>query len=93
LLKSGENTWQFEKDGNKRGKNFDFYSVYNTKLVTYHHGIIKGKWMPKVYTYLKNQGYSLSGNTLKNHSKLRALSMEVYTLIFYAVHKFTHLFK
>jgi hypothetical protein len=93
LLKSGENAWQFEKDGNKRSKNFDFYSVYDTKLVTYHHGIIKGKWMPKVYTYLKNKGYSLSENTLKNHSKLRVLSMEVYTLIFYAVHKLTHLFK
>ena len=27
LLKSGENAWQFEKDGNIRSKGFDFYSV------------------------------------------------------------------
>ena len=93
LLKSGENTWQFEKVGNKRSKNFDFFSVYNTKLITYHHGIIKGKWMPKVYKYLKNKGYSLNGNTFKKHSKVKVLGMNIYTSIFYIVNWFLHLFK
>jgi hypothetical protein len=93
LLSSGENAWQFEKDGNVRNKNFDFYSVYERGLISYHHGIIKGKWMPEVYAYLKNKGYSLSENTFENHSKLRVLAMGIYTMIFYTVHKFTHLFK
>ena len=93
LLKSGENNWQFEKDGNKRSENYDFYSVYDTKLITYHHGIIKGKWMPKIYTYLINNGYLLNENTLENHSKFRVFTMEIYTAIFNIVHKFTHLFK
>ena len=93
LLKSGENAWQFEKDGNKRSKNFDFYSVYESKLITYHHGIIKGKWMPETYFYLKNKGYSLNANTFKNHSKFRVFSIKTYTMIFYAVQKFLHLFR
>ena len=93
LLKSGENAWQFEKDGNKRNKNFDFYSVYDSKLITYHHGIIKGKWLPETYLYLKNKGYSLNGNTFENHSKFRVFSIKIYTIIFYAVQKFLHLFR
>ncbi len=93
LLKSGENAWQFEKDGNERNKAFDFYSVYNDKLFTYEHGIVKGKWLPKTYKYLKNKGYLLSGNTFENHSKFKMFGIKIYTVIFYAVHKFTHLFK
>lgn len=93
LLKSGENAWQFEKDGNKRNEKFDFYSVYNSKLVTYEHGIVKGKWLPKTYIHLKNKGYLLNGNTFENHSKFKMFSMKIYTIIFYTVHKFTHLFK
>lgn len=93
LLKSGENAWQFEKDGNKRNKSFDFYSVYNSKLVAYEHGIVKGKWLPKTYSYLKNNGYSLNGNPFENHSKFKMFTMKIYTIIFYTVHKFTHLFK
>tara|TARA_B110000003_G_scaffold129903_1_gene131919 strand:- start:10968 stop:11708 length:741 start_codon:yes stop_codon:yes gene_type:complete len=93
LLKSGENTWQFEKDANIRSKNLDFYSVYETNLITEHHGIIKGKWMPEVYKYLRNEGYSLDDDIFEHHSKFRVLTMATYTLIFYAFHKFTHLFK
>ena len=93
LLKSGENAWQFEKEGNKRNKNFDFYSVYNTKLITYKHGIVKGKWVPKTYNYLKNKGYLLKGNTFENHSYLNVFFMNIYTIIFYTFHKLLHLFK
>lgn len=93
LLKSGENAWQFEKDGNKRNQKLNFYSVYSPKLVAYEHGIVKGKWLPNTYNYLKNNGYSLNGNPFKNHSKFKILTMEIYTVIFYTVHKFTHLFK
>ena len=93
LLKSGENAWQFEKDGNRRNKNFDFYSVYDSKLITYYHGIIKGKWMPETYFYLKNKGYSLKENTFENHSQFRVFSIKLYTIIFYTVQKFLHLFR
>ena len=93
LLKSGENTWQFEKNGNIRNKNYDFYSVYKSNLITEHHGIVKGKWMPEVYKYLKKEDYLLNEDTFKQHSKLRVLMMQIYTLIFYTVHKFTHFFK
>ena len=93
LLRSGENNWQFEKDGNIRSKELNFYSVYDRKIATYHHGVIKGKWMPKVYKYLKNKGYSLNDKKLKKHSKFRAFTMDVYEIIFNSYHKFTHLFK
>jgi hypothetical protein len=93
LLKSGENAWQFEKDGNIRNKNFDFYSVYDTSLITYHHGIVKGKWLPETYSYLKNQGYSLKENTFKNYSKFQVFNLKIYTAVFYIGQKFLHLFK
>lgn len=93
LLKSGENAWQFEKDGNIRSKNFDFYSVYATNLVSYYHGIVKGKWLPKTYKYLKNKGYLLSNNTFKNFNTLQVLNLKIYTAVFYAVQKILHLFK
>lgn len=93
LLKPGENTWQFEKEGNIRSKEFDFYSVKSWNLVTYHHGIIKGKWMPKVYSYLQNKGYSLRTNSFKIHSKISVFRIEIYTFIFYTVQKFLHFFK
>jgi hypothetical protein len=93
LLKNGEDAWAFEKDGNERSKNINFYSVYSTKLASYHHGIIKGKWLPKTYSYLKNNGYLLNGNPFENHSKFKMFTMKIYTIIFYIVHKFTHLFK
>ena len=85
--------WQFEKDGNSRNKNFDFYSVYNTELVAYHHGIVKGKWMPATYTYLKNKGYSLNGNTFEKFSKFQVFNLKIYTIIFDVVQKLLHLFK
>jgi hypothetical protein len=93
LLKSGENAWEFEKDGNIRSNSMDFYSVYSSKLVTYEHGIIKGKWIPKTFKYLKNKGYLLNGNTFENHSKFKMFVIKLYTIIFYTVHKLTHLFK
>ena len=93
LLKSGESTWQFEKDANIRSKSLGFYSVYKPNLITEYHGIIKGKWMPEAYKYLKNEGYSLNDDTFEHHSKFRVFSMKIYTLISYAFHKFTHLFK
>ena len=93
LLKNGEDAWAFEKDGNERSRNINFYSVYSDKLASYHHGIVKGKWLPKTYRHLKNKGYLLNGNTFENHSKFKMFSMKIYTIIFYTVHKFTHLFK
>ncbi len=93
LLKPGENAWEFEKVGNIRSKKLDFFSVYKQKLITEHHGIIKGKWMPEVHAYLKNEGYSLNEDMFEHHSKSRVLWIKIYTQVFYAVHKFTHLFK
>lgn len=92
LLKSGENAWQFEKDGNKRNKAYDFYSVYSSPI-NYFHGIVKGKWLPKTYIYLKSKGYPLNENTFEKHSKLKMLLMRYYTFIFNMWHKFTHLIK
>jgi len=93
LLKSGENAWQFEKQGNIRNKTFDFYSVYNSKLFNYEHGIIKGKWLPKTYTYLKNKGYSLNENRFEKHSEFKMFTMKIYTIIFFLIHRVTHIFK
>ncbi len=93
MLKPGEDAWQFEKEGNIRNKKLNFYSVYEKKLISFYHGIVKGKWMSKTLLYLKNQGYALEENNFENHSRFQELKIDVYTLIFYAVQKFLHLFK
>ena len=71
-----------KKRGNIRNKNYDFYSVYKTKLITYHHGIIKGKWLPKTYAYLKNEGYTLDENNFDSYSKIQVFNINIYTAAF-----------
>ncbi len=93
LLKTGESTWHFEKAGSKRSANLNFYSVYEKGLVHYHHGIVKGKWIPSVFEYLKNLGYPLEDNTFKSHSAFRIFIMKIYTMVFVVVNSFIHRFK
>ena len=93
LLKSGENAWQFEKDGNERSKNINFYSVYNTKLTTYHHGIVKGKWLPKTHKYLLKSGYLLEENNFSSFSYLETIGMNFYAFLFFSLNKLLHFFK
>ncbi len=93
LLKSGESNWQFEKDGNKRSENYNFFSVLSAKLVTYKHGIVKGKWLPKTYNYLKREDYLLEENTIQIHNFFRILYINIYTIMFYIVHGLTHFIK
>lgn len=93
LLKSGENAWEFEKDGNIRSKNYNFYSVYSANFIAYKHGIVKGKWLPKTYFYLKNKGYLLNDNKFKIHSYFKIFLLNIYTIIFYILQKFVHILK
>lgn len=93
LLRSGENAWQFEKDGNDRNKYFDFYSVYNTNLAKYHHGIVKGKWLPKTKKYLKRNGFDIENDVIKSHSFLRIIAMDLYRLIFLLGHKLITIYR
>ena len=93
LLKSGENAWQFEKDGNKRSEHIDFYSVYSEKLATYHHGIIKGKWLPQTKNILKRKGYKLEGNKFKTYSHWYEFFINFYSFIFFKLNRFLHFFK
>ena len=93
LLKSGENAWQFEKDGNKRSEHIDFYSVYSEKLATYHHGIIKGKWLPQTKNILLRKGYKLEGNKFKTYSHWDEFFINFYSFIFFKLNRFLHFFK
>ena len=93
LLKDGENAWQFEKDGNERSKNFDFYSVYSTKLVAFHHGIVKGKWIPKTKKHLLKSGYLLEENTFFMFTWWEMFAINFYAFVFFTVNKLRHLIK
>jgi len=87
-LRSGENAWQFEKEGNNRNTHIDYYSVYNANLARYHHGIVKGKWLPKTRKYLKKIGFDLADNRIKSHSFPRIIAMNLYRMIFFLGNKF-----
>jgi hypothetical protein len=82
ILKSGENAWQFEKDGNERSKNINFYAVKKAELVKYKHGIVKGKWLPKTKDYLIKKGYNFNGYIMESHSYLKVLGMDLYVIFF-----------
>jgi hypothetical protein len=82
LLRSGENAWQFEKNGNVRSTSINFFAVKKTTLVTYYHGIVKGKWLPKTKEYLVRKGYSFDGCLMESHSYLKTVGMELYAIIF-----------
>ena len=90
LLMPRETAWQFEKQGNIRSKEYRFYSVHQKDLGLYHHGIVKGKWFPEVYKYLRAKGYSLDTNSFKMHSEIRVIIMKVYTFGWYYAQKFLH---
>lgn len=92
LLKSGENAWQFEKEGNDRSKKYEFYSIYYN-IVTYYHGIVKGKWLPETYIYLKNKGYNINENPFSILNKFQVIKLQIYTYIFDIVQKVLHLIK
>lgn len=93
LLRPSENAWQFEKDGNERSKYFDFYSVYNANLAKYHHGIVKGKWLPKTKKYLKQNGFNLENDVIKSHSFLRIIAMNIYIFIYIFSNKLIALYR
>lgn len=92
LLVRSESAWQFEKEGNKRNAGYDFYSVYEKGLVSYKHGIIKGKWLPDTYSYLQELGY-LSNSTLGTHKKLRVYLMKIYSYVFTFAHNILNNFR
>ena len=93
LLKDGENAWEFEKEGNKRSENIDFYSVYSTKLASYHHGIVKGKWLPKTKNHLLKKGYLLEGNNFKSFNNWEVLFMNFHAFLFFSLNKLFHFIK
>ena len=93
LLKDGENAWEFEKEGNERSENIDFHSVYSTKLVSYHHGIVKGKWLPKTKNHLLKKGYLLEENNFKSFNNLEVLFMNFHAFLFFSLNKLLHLIK
>jgi hypothetical protein len=93
LLKPDENAWEFEKKGNNRSKKFDFYSVYEPNLTIYHHGIVKGKWLPSTLNYLIKKGYLLEDNTFSSYSSLQVFAMNLYSLLFFSINKVLHQIK
>lgn len=93
LLKSGESTWEFEKIGSARSSRYNFYSVYEQGLVTEYHGVIRGKWMPAVWRYLKDRGYVLDDDQFEHHSRLQVAKMWVRERLFYAYHTVMHALK
>lgn len=93
LLKDGENAWEFEKDGNQRSEKIAFYSVYAKKLTSYHHGIVKGKWLPKTKKELRNNGYMLEENDLKSFNNVEAWFMNIYAFFFFLLNKLYYGFK
>lgn len=93
LLRSEENAWQFEKIGNERGRHLSFYSVYDNNLASYHHGIIKGKWLPKTKKYLTKRGYVINNSIFKTYSFYEVMIIFLYSKLFYIGNKVLFLIK
>lgn len=52
LLDLEENAWEFEINGNFRSFKYDNFYTSNNIIIPYLNGVVKGKWVRKVYTYL-----------------------------------------
>ena len=59
-----ESAWDFEIHGSERSNKYsDFYSV-DTTVLPYLNGVVKGKWVRKVYKYLYKQGFSVTSKNI-----------------------------
>ena len=64
LLKAEESAWDFEIYGSERSNKYsDFYSV-DTTVLPYLNGVVKGKWVRRVYKYLDKEGFSVSSKNI-----------------------------
>lgn len=73
LLDVNESAWDFEILGSERSNKYpEFYSI-NRTVLPYLNGVVKGKWVKSVYSYLKNEGFSVSDKKIKKMSTLETL--------------------
>tara|TARA_Y100000768_G_scaffold385075_1_gene370387 strand:+ start:5383 stop:6165 length:783 start_codon:yes stop_codon:yes gene_type:complete len=69
LLVASESPWEFEMKGGIRSNKYkNFYGSLN-KDFPYLNAIVKGKWVPPVYHYLKKNNYPVNQNSIKLMSK------------------------
>jgi len=68
LLDISESAWDFEIDGSKRSDKYEnFYSI-NTTILPYLNGVVKGKWVRKVFNHLQKNGFNVSDENIKKMS-------------------------
>jgi len=80
LLEPTESAWDFEIIGSERSNKYsDFYAV-NTIILPYLNGVVKGKWVRKVYKYLKSEGFSVTDRTIKQMTVFENIFLELKKL-------------
>jgi len=76
LLEPTESAWDFEIIGSERSNKYsDFYAV-NSIILPYLNGMVKGKWVRKVFKYLKNEGFSVTDRTIKQMGVFQNMFLE-----------------
>lgn len=92
ILKDGESAWQFEKIGTQRSMFYDFFTVNDSMCFKFHHGIIKGKWLPNVKRYLKKEGYFFNDSEIGEYSRFQVFIMRVYSIFFILINRLLQFF-
>ena len=80
LLDPKESAWDFEILGSHRSNKYsDFYSI-DTTVLPYLNGVVKGKWVRKVFYYLKANGFSVSEEDIRLMSHWENISFQAIRL-------------
>lgn len=77
LLVTGENAWEFEKNGTIRSRKLDKFFVTYKSIFPFSNAVIKGKWNLKVKSKLVNKfGYTIDNNR-PNMSIINQISYDI----------------
>ena len=76
LLDKKESAWDFEIKGSERSNKYnDFYSV-DVEILPYLNGVVKGKWVNKVYRHLKKENFDVSDKNIKKMNFYESILFE-----------------
>lgn len=82
LLVKTESAWEFEINGSLRSNKYpNFYGSLRNDF-PYLNAVVKGKWFPPVYNYLKKRNYPVSEKNIKKMSFMEHMNEEFKRLKF-----------
>jgi len=68
LLIRTESAWDFEIIGSKRSNKYTNFFCTNEVVIPYLNAVVKGKFVPKIFKHLQDDGFDVTRNNIKEMS-------------------------